>query len=373
MSATMTSDPQASRVPDVRPAERVRGVVAYRRAAQADPTIDLWLDANEGPRLPVGVLATLGLDDAEAVRQYPNPAGIEEGLASKFGVAPERVVLTNGGDDAIDRVCRATCEAGRTLVTHEPGFEMIRRSGELAGAEVIGLDWFEGDFPEAHFIDAIGLQTGLVALVSPNNPTGRAIPDAALFRVVEAAEKVGAVCLVDLAYAEFGGSDLMARLTEFEHVAIVRTFSKARGMAGMRLGCCVAGAEVACWVRAAGGPFAVTGPSLRAAAWSLSDEGEAWTAGVVERVNREREALCSQLAELGAHPLDSDANFVLARVGDAPGVHEAFRARGIAVRAFPNRPGLESWLRITLPGNDEHFKRLTNALREIAGEGGVSA
>ncbi|MFG0305652.1 MAG: pyridoxal phosphate-dependent aminotransferase [Phycisphaerales bacterium JB040] len=373
----MTTEPQASRVPGIRPAERVRGVVAYRRAAQADPAIDLWLDANEGPRLPDGVLRGLGLDDAEAVRQYPNPAGVEELLAARFGIAPERVILTNGGDDAIDRVCRATCEPGRTLITHEPGFEMIRRSGELAGAGVVGLEWFEGDFPVDSFVREVERAGtgggGLVALVSPNNPTGRAIPEDALLRVVEASRDAGLACLVDLAYAEFGASDPMGRLVSFPNVAVVRTFSKARGMAGLRLGLCVAPEPMAGWVRAAGGPFAVTGPSLRGAAWSLSDEGEAWTAGVVSRVNRERSGLTELLRGLGAEPLESHANFVLARVGDAPGVREAFRARGIAVRAFPSRPGLGSWLRITLPGNDEHFERLTSALREIAGAGGVSA
>ncbi|MFT5424701.1 MAG: histidinol-phosphate aminotransferase [Phycisphaerales bacterium] len=353
----------------VKPARRVRGVRAYRRGTSSENSITLWLDANEGASLPATLLNEILSPDPEVVRKYPDAARVEARIASRWGLDPvdgaARVVLTNGGDDAIDRICRSVLEPGRTAVVHEPSFEMIRRSAQLAGAEVRGVQWVDGIFPTREFINQIDDRTGLVALVTPNNPTGLAIPTSDLLEISAAAQGVGAAALIDLAYAEFAENDPTRELLRLENVVIVRTFSKAWGMAGLRVGYAIAGGPLADWVRTAGGPFPVSGLALRAVELALkqSEGPENYVIRAVCRVQAARTELTSLLQELGAHPIESQANFVLVRVGDAPAVDRGLRGLGIAVRAFDSKPELVNTVRITVPSEPVEYQRLEAALR----------
>jgi len=357
----------------VRPAERVRGVRAYKRAAMGDDSIDLWLDANEGVPMPAELLAEVLSPSPETVRRYPDSSKAEAMLAERWGVGASRVILTNGGDDAIDRICRSTLEAGREIVLHEPSFEMIRRSAELAGGSVAGdgtdfegVGWFNGPFPLKMMLKRITERTGLVALVSPNNPTGRVIPTEAIVQIAHKAGEFGAAVLVDLAYAEFADEDPTRELLGLKNTVIVRTFSKAWGLAGLRLGYAVAPEPMCDWVRAAGGPFAVTGVSARAVEIALT-RGDAWVKAQIERVRETRARLTALLNELGAQPIESQANFVLARLGDADGVERGLRSHGIAVREFGKKPQLEGCVRITVPTSGNDYNRLERALRASEG------
>ena len=117
------------------------------------------------------------------------------------------MLATAGGDDAIDRLCRATLDATRTLVTHTPGFSMIGVSAARVGARLVGVRWDRGAFPLEGVLRAVDGSTGLVALVTPNNPTGSSIPFEAVRAVAERCAGVGALLLLDLAYTEFAGTD----------------------------------------------------------------------------------------------------------------------------------------------------------------------
>lgn len=373
MSEATPEPTQATPAPGVRPAERVRGVRAYKRAAMGDAGVDLWLDANEGAPMPAELLAQVLSPGPEAVRRYPDASKAEAMLAERWGVRANRVVLTNGGDDAIDRVCRSTLEQGREIVVHEPSFEMIRRSAELAGGSVAGsgtgfdgVPWLDGPFPLKAMLSRITERTGLVALVSPNNPTGRVIPPEAVGEIAAAARAVGSAVLMDLAYAEFADEDPTKSLVELDNVVIVRTFSKAWGLAGLRLGYAVAPEPVCDWVRAAGGPFAVTGVSARAVELALTGDN-AWANEQIERVRVTRGRLAGLLEQLGARPIGSQANFVLVRVGDAEAVERGLRGLGIAVRGFGVNPRLRGFLRVTVPTNEQDYTRLEKSLRSVEG------
>jgi len=336
---------------------------AYRRA-DAPAGVDLRLDGNEGPPRPEVLRIASAAIDLDGIRLYPDASILEARLAARMGVDPGCVLVTAGADEALDRACRAFLGPGRSLVCPTPTFEMIERYGQLAGARILEVPWPEGSFPVDAVLARVEADTGLIAVVSPNNPTGAVARREDLARLERGAGN--ALVLVDAAYGEFADENLGPAAVAGGRALVVRTFSKAWGLAGLRVGYAVGPVEAVAALRAAGGPYPVSAPSL-AIALAWLDVGEAVMHELVARIRLEREALRAGLARLGAAALPSQANFVLARFHDADAVRAALAARGISVRSFPGRPLLAGCLRITCPGEAASFERLMAALEEIAG------
>lgn len=347
-----------------RPIARLAQARAYVPPAE-DARIVLRLDRNEGPAVGGDILACLQHTGADTLRRYPSTQDLESALGDAYGVDASRVVATNGADEAIDRVCRAFLEPGRDLLTHAPGFEMIPRAARLCGAGVREVAWVEGEFDARAMIDGIDAGVGVVAVVSPNNPTGCVVGGAALCELARAANRVGAVLLADLAYAEFADTDPMPALLEHANVVVVRTFSKAHGLAGARVGYALASPMVAAWLRAIGGPYPIPGVSLRMAQEALRQG----CASAVRTIVLQREGLAQWLAARGVRVLPSQANFVLGWFDDAQGVWVRLREAGVAVRLFEGVHALEGALRITLPGDASGYELLLRALEYALGRG----
>lgn len=345
----------------------MRGVRAYAPPVR-DATGELYLDLNEGATLAsdgwlADVAAGLGTD---AVRRYPDASRLEGMLAERLGVAPERVLVTNGGDDAIDRVCRACLGPRDEIVVPSPSFEMIARSAELVGGRVVRTPWMGGAFPINAVLGAVTERTRLVAVVSPNNPTGDVITRSELEQL--SAALPGVLLMVDLAYTEFADDDLTAPALALPNAVIVRTFSKAYGLAGLRVGYAAGGEGTIDALRAAGGPFACSAVSLAVAEAALGLP-DVVLAERVERVRAERVAIAGLLSGLGCEVLSGEANFVLARFGDAEGVWRGLGDRGVRVKRFAGSE-LADWLRIGCPGDAEGLARLIGALGEVLAERG---
>jgi HAD superfamily hydrolase (TIGR01548 family) len=200
----------------------------------------------------------------------------------------------------------------------------------------------------------------MIAVVSPNNPTGAVASASDLKRLAAAAP--GAILLVDVAYAEFADEDLTAAAIEIPNAIAIRTFSKAFGLAGLRVGYAMGAASNMGAVRASGSPFPVSAVSLAAAAEALRMES-AVLPSVVARVRDERAALFKLLGSLGSTPLPSQGNFVLAEFADAEWVWRSLGSLGIGIRRFKPGPGLDRSLRITCPGKASSFDRLCKSLR----------
>lgn len=343
----------------------MRGVRAYAPPVR-DAAGELYLDLNEGaPLAPdawlAEVAAGVGMD---AVRRYPDASRLEGMLAERLGVPADRVLVANGGDDAIDRVCRVCLGAGDEIVVPSPSFEMIARSAEMAGGRVVRVGWMGGAFPVVAVLGEVTERTRLVAVVSPNNPTGGVITRAELERLSAAMPDV--LLMVDLAYTEFAAEDLTPMALALPNTVIVRTFSKAYGLAGLRVGYAVGGSgteETIAAMRAAGGPFACSAVSVAAveAALGLSDSV---LARRVEQVRCEREAISGLLRGCGCKVMPSEANFVLARLADAPRVWQRLGERGVRVKRFASAD-LADWLRIGCPGDPGGLQRLMAALGEV--------
>ncbi|MCP4589914.1 MAG: histidinol-phosphate aminotransferase family protein [bacterium] len=337
---------------------RVAGLSAYQPPSHP-LSITLHLDGNEGAAPPPELLETVSRRGVEAVRRYPSVRELEALLARRWGVEPSRVLVTGGGDDALDRACRVSLGPNRRLLLPVPTFEMLERYPRLVDAEIVSIPWPEGAYPTTRVLDAADSRTGAIAVVTPNNPTG-AVATVETVRELSAAVPQ-ALVIVDLAYVEFADEDPTAEVLTLPNVLVVRTLSKAWGLAGLRVGYAMGPTAIINGLRAAGSPYPVSGLSLALAATWL-ETGSDCVDGFVQRVRAERGQLYQLLAHYRAYPLPSQANFVLARFGDAGRVAALLAEAGIAVRGFPQRLGLESSLRITVPGEERDYGRLVNAL-----------
>lgn len=365
--------PRAPNQPDVSAVVGVRlstagGIAApYAPPAPRAP-IDLYLDANEGPAARIDVAGLTTRMGPSATQRYPDAAPLERLLAERLGIAASRVLVTAGGDEAIDRACRACLEPGRELILPTPTFEMIGRYARQTGAKVVTTPWPTGPYPIETVLGSITHRTAMIAVVSPNNPTGAVATSRGLERIAAAAPQ--ALILVDLAYAEFAEEDLTRVALGLPNAVVIRTFSKAFGLAGLRVGYAIGPEPVIRSMRSVGGPYPVSALSLLAATEALGRADDDLPKAVA-MVRGEREQLHRLLVQLGARPLPSQANFILANFDDAEWVWRALAGVGIGVRRFGAGSGLDQMLRITLPGDAAAFARLNHGLRAALRPGAI--
>lgn len=341
--------------PAVRPG--VTGIRAYTRRAAA-PWIDLRLDANEGEAPPANLLGSEA--DPDSWSRYPSAEILERELAKRLGVDPSRVLVTAGGDEAIDRVCRARLSEGDRVILPTPTFEMIARYARLAGAELIRVPWRTGPFPCARVTAEVSEVTTMVAVVSPNNPTGLTATADDLDRLSAAAPR--SLLLVDLAYAEFAEHDLTSAAIALSNAVVIRTFSKAWGLAGLRVGYAIGPASFIAAMRAAGGPFSVPGPSL-AVAERMLDRGHGWMTTQVAAIRMQRDQLTAALRSFGVDVAPSEGNFVLATGARARWLCAALASAGIAVREYSDDLVLADAVRISCTARRDEMERVIAAAR----------
>ena len=333
----------------------------YRGPGPRDPRV-LKLDGNEGSVPSQDVLTRLAREDPSVLRDYPDPHGLEADIADWFGVDSGRVVVTAGADDALDRVCRAYLRPGRRMVLPVPTFEMMYRFVAATGGEVKTVSW-GSDFPTDAVIEALDDDVSVVAVISPNNPTGRVATAKDLARVADAASR--AIVLLDHVYVDYADEDLTELAAGLQNVVTVRTFSKAWGLAGCRVGYAIASEEVATVLRNTGNPFPVAGLSLLAVRAQLRG-GRTMLEEHVKRSREGRELLMDILAHLGATPVPSQGNFVFADFGErAALVQDGLASLGIRVRRFPHRPEIATGIRMTVPQGGEEMERLRTGLDTV--------
>ena len=341
----------------VEPVPVVAGLSPYEIDRPGRP--DLVLDFNESLASPAAIRKAV---HGTPVNRYPDKRPLEGAIATRLGIEPEGVVVTNGADDALERIVRSVACPGRRAVLTTPTYNMIRRFSILSGAEVIDIPWWGGDWPVDEVCRLVGDATALVAVVSPSNPTGAVVSRESFAELLDRLPR--ALILLDQAYVDFTDSenDLAPLALSYPNAVVVRTFSKAWGAAGLRIGCAAGDPRVIDWLHRVGLPFPAATPSIDAvmAAVSEGPDGER-----IARVREQRGELVELLESLGVETLRSEASFVFARFGDADLVWRGLGALGISVRAFPTRPDLRGWLRITLPGGEENWRRLADGLRTV--------
>jgi imidazoleglycerol phosphate dehydratase HisB/histidinol-phosphate/aromatic aminotransferase/cobyric acid decarboxylase-like protein len=302
----------------------------------------------------------------DLLSRYPSQQALQQAIGAYLGIDPGRIVITAGGDESMDRMIRKSITPQRSVVvSHFPSFEMIEVYTHLCSGTLEGVAWLEGEFPEDRLLEKIDNRTALVVLVTPNNPTGQTIPVENLLRVADFAAAAGVPLLVDHAYVEFAEEDPTPVLVRHPNVFIVRTFSKAWGLAGQRVGYLITPTvELGTALRDLAGPFPVSGWSLELARRSLAGYLDKMRANVLQ-VARVRSLLTDLLADCGAAAIPSEGNFVLAEFADSDRVWEELARDGIGVRKFSGSPWLRNHLRITCPVRWGDYLRLVKSLCRI--------
>jgi len=344
----------------------VRDLQAYRPPLAGRQ--GLRMDFNEStvgcsPR----VLARLRALDAEALARYPEREPVEQVVAEFLGLDAAQVVLTNGVDEGIHLLCATYLEPGDEAIIVVPTFAMYAIFAGAEGAKVIEVPAEEDfRFPLDGVISRIGERTRVIAVANPNNPTGAAVARDALLKVAQAAPQ--AAVLVDEAYFEFHGESVLDCVGALPNLFVARTFSKAYGLAGLRIGILAGESKQMAMVRRVASPYNVNAAALAVLPEALRDRE--YVDHYAAEVQRNRELLQRALNEVGLHYWPSRANFVLARVGPNHGEFvQAFRRRGILVRDRSHDPGCAGCVRLTV-GSDEHTRTLIEALREVVAEMG---
>jgi histidinol-phosphate aminotransferase len=332
------------------------------------------LGSNESPFGPApAVLAALSRVDATALLRYPDPQGLSlrTAIAVRTGVAVDEVVLGNGSHELLMLLGQCFAGPGDEVAFSEFGFAVFAIATAAVGATPVRVAALSRDsaMPRGHDLealaDSVGPRTRLVYLANPNNPTGTtfARPDLERFLARVPAE---VPVVVDEAYAEYVvdpavGSALELR-GRFPNLIVTRTFSKAHGLAGLRVGYALADRATIDIVNRLRESFNVNALALALAEAALADPGH--VAHVREATRRDREALAGEIAALGMFVHPSATNFLLVDFDrDAAPIEAALLARGVVVRPMGGY-GLPTCLRINTGTAHEH-ERLLSALAEV--------
>ncbi len=331
----------------------------------------LRLDFNENTFSPSPrVMEKLKEITAEGLTKYPEREPAERIAAKHFGLEPEQVLLTNGVDEAIHLICAAFLEPEDEAVVWVPSFFMYDVSVQMMTPNLRRVQSDASlEFPLERFLAAITERTKLVIVASPNNPTGAVVSREHLLAIAKAAPH--AVLMVDEAYYHFFGESMLTDVKTVPNLIVTRTFSKAYGLANLRIGMVVGDAELMKFVRKVSSPYNVNGVALDCLPVALEDEK--YLAWYCEQVRVGRERVMAGLGELGVPFFPSHANFVLMDIGPKhKELVAAIRAHGVLLRDRSNDPGCEGYVRITI-GVEEHVTKGLEALKASLQEIGWSA
>jgi histidinol-phosphate aminotransferase len=298
---------------------------------------------------------------------------LQAAVADYAGVKPENIVLGNGGDEIIDFLVRLFVAPGQGVIVCPPAFGMYTVCAKAHRAEVQAVPRRQ-DAPRTPFaVDVEGIERlvagretdiepRLLFITSPGNPDGQAIPPETIQRLLHLLPPHrGVAVVVDEAYIEFGGQTVISLLEAHPNLVVLRTFSKWAGMAGLRLGYAVAPTTIAEAMARLKPPYNVNVAAVVAALGTFDDMER--VERTISRIVAERERLYAALEDLpGAHPVPSQANFVLCRFDhrSGPEIADALAAQGILVRSF-SAPTLADALRISV-GRPEQNDALLTAL-----------
>jgi histidinol-phosphate aminotransferase len=336
---------------------------AYRRGD--DAALRARLDANEVPWRPAGDRSRPGLNRYPPVRAI----ALEARWAERLGVAPESMLATRGSDEAIDLLVRAFCRPERdAILVLPPTFAMYALAARIQGAGVIEVRRrrAEGFALDLAAIERRLASVKLLFVPSPDNPTGRLVRADEL-EALAALTAGRALLVVDEAYAEFaGGESAVRRLSEWPHLVVLRTLSKAHALAGARCGAAVASAELVDLLARILPPFPLGARSIEAALAQLAPAALETTARRVAALVASRERLARRLAALPEvrRVFPSAANFLLVAFADRAAAQAALERRGVATRAYVE-PQLADCLRITV-GSAADNRAVVGALAELA-------
>jgi histidinol-phosphate aminotransferase len=339
----------------------------YEKAPNPATGLRLHLNENTGGCSPAVLEAIRALTSTD-MSLYPDYTETIAAAASRFGVPPSHVLLTNGLDEGILAASLAAVRFGARISPEAlvvvPAFDMQAACADIAGARVIEVPLrSDFGFPLEEVLNRLSDATAIVFLTTPNNPTGISIPLDDIFRIAAAAP--AATIFVDEAYADFSGITMLAdpRLGQHANILVGRTLAKAYGMAALRCGALVAAPQTLAPISRVLPPYSLNVAAAAGLRAALADT--AYYEWYLSQTRESKTLLYAALERLGIPYWRSDANFVLARFGaDTRRVCDDLLAKGIYVRDRSKNHGCQGCVRITT-GVVEHTRACIEALEEV--------
>ena len=314
------------------------------------------------------VIETLKKIKRENLSVYPEYTGFRKRLAEFLKVNFDEVMPTNATDEAIKTVIETYIEKGKDeLVLPIPTYAMFKFYAQLNEA-VIREVLYNNDlsFPTEKVLKEINPKTKIVVLVNPNNPTGTSIKKENIVKIIKKAKENEALVFIDEAYYPFFNESSIELINKFDNLVVSQTFSKAFGMANLRLGYIVSNEENIKNLLKAISPYSVNGVAVKCAFAALDDYD--YVKSYVKEVNQNKIRLYNELEKLKIKYCKSDANFLLIDAGDkCYDYYEKLKQRGILVRNRTKDPLLKGCVRITV-GTNKQTEKLIKALAEIKNE-----
>ena len=343
----------------------LEGVVPY------DPKYlpaEVMISANENPRpVPAEIQERIARAIAQVdMNRYPDPLAndLRTMIGEAWGYSKDYVLLGNGGDELLFNIALAWGGPGRTMLTCPPTFSVYEANATLTETDVVAIAR-KPDFSldEQAILDRVREgDIDYVIITSPNNPTGGA---ANIMFIKQLLEATDALVMVDEAYGEFGGESMIPFIDEYPNLLVLKTFSKAYSLAGVRLGYIMAQPQVIQEFIKVRQPYSVD--AISQAIGEVVYENRSALQPQIDNIIEERDRLAEELAKLpGIKVFPSDANFLLVRIPDAGRIWQELFDRSILVRDLSASSGLEDCLRISV-GTEQENDRLLDALGDILG------
>ena len=329
-----------------------------------DPTTIVKLASNENPLGPAPMAREAMRAEVDGVHIYPDGGGykLRNALAEKYDLGLENVVLGNGSNEIIELLCHCFLNRDAELIAAEHAFVVYKLMATLFGAKYVEVTDPDFIHDVDGMADAITENTRLVFIANPNNPTGTMVDEAALDRFMDRLPD-HVVAVFDEAYFEFldEAPDTLKYVREGRNVCVLRTFSKAYGLAGLRIGYGLAAPQVAAVLQKARQPFNANAMAQSAALAAISDKEH--VAKTLETNNAGLAFYEKAFADRGLEYVPSVANFILVKVGDGDAVFQAMLEKGVIVRAMRGYK-LPEWVRISI-GTEEENQRCMTVLDEV--------
>lgn len=331
-----------------------------------DPASIVKLASNENPLGPAPLAIEAMKNEAAGVHIYPDGGGykLRTALAEKYDLGLENVVLGNGSNEIIELLCHCFLNEGAELIAAEHAFVVYKLMATLFGAKYVEVADPDFIHDVDGMADAITEHTRLVFIANPNNPTGTMVGEEALDRFMDRLPD-HVVAVFDEAYYEFleDAPDTLKYVREGRNVCVLRTFSKAYGLAGLRIGYGLASPQVSAILQKARQPFNANSMAQAAALAAISDQGH-----VAKTLQTNSDGLAfyeKAFTERGMEYVPSVANFILVKVGDGDAVFKAMLEKGVIVRAMRGYK-LPDWVRISV-GTPSENTRCIEVLDETLG------
>ena len=329
----------------------------------------LRLDFNESTiGCSTNVIKALSKIKTRNLATYPEYTKLRKILSNYCNVSIEEIIATNGTDEAIKTIIESYIEKGKDeIIIPVPTYAMFKFYAQLNEAIIKEIEYNQDlSFPTEKVLEAINKKIKIIILVNPNNPTGTSIKRKDIIKIVEKAKKNDAIVLIDEAYYQFYGKTSVSLIKKYDNLFVTRTFSKAFGLAGLRLGYIISNKDNLNIIQKVLSPYSVNNLAIVCASAALGDLD--YIKNYAQEAKKSKLILYKELEKLGVKYYKSDANFILLSIGPQSAKFcQKLREKGILVRDRGSDILLNGCVRITL-GTLKQTKELIKAFRQVIKE-----